>query len=96
METSADKKIYEVVDSEVRKHFKGTKIISVDVREDIAHDGDEILRVRVVFSAGEEGLDTDLVLSMVRHLRPELDKINVSAFPMVDYVSEEDSMIAAT
>ena len=75
----------------VRERFKDAEINSVEVDEDVDFDGDEILRVKVVFTAADNRLDSGLTSSFLRYLRPKLSEIGVRQFPVMSFVSHNDS-----
>lgn len=87
-----DRKALErLVDKTVREHFTNAEIISVNVREDLDHDGDEIIWITVLYSSKEKNrLGTDLRTSFLSHLRPKLEEINIHAFPVMDYIPQMD------
>lgn len=86
-----EKTVQDAIERVVRKQLSDAQIDSVTVRQDVDHDGDEILRVFVIFDARKGQLDPDKTVSMVRHVREELHKLEESRFPIISYVSKSDA-----
>lgn len=84
--------IQQIVDATVRKRFPGVTIDRVVVEPGVDHDDDPVLRVFVVFeSTGPDTLDPSRTVGLIRHLREDLDDIDVDDFSIVRYVSTEEA-----
>ena len=70
--------------------FGDARIGDVHVASAYDEDGDEILRVKVVFDGTEEQFDARKASSVVRHMRPRLAMIGEQAFPIISYVSSNE------
>ena len=70
--------------------FGDARIGDVYVASAYDEDGDEILRVKVVFDGTEEQFDARKASSVVRHMRPRLAMIGEQAFPIISYVSSDE------
>ena len=70
--------------------FGDARIGDVHVASACDEDGDEILRVKVVFDGTEEQFDARKASSVVRHMRPRLAMIGEQAFPIISYVSSDE------
>ena len=70
--------------------FGDARIGDVHVASAYDEDGDEILRVKVVFDGTEEQFDARKASSVVRHMRPRLATIGEQAFPIISYVSSDE------
>ena len=70
--------------------FGDAWIGDVHVASAYDEDGDEILRVKVVFDGTEEQFDARKASSVVRHMRPRLAMIGEQAFPIISYVSSDE------
>ena len=70
--------------------FGAARIGNVYVASAYDEDGDEILRVKVVFDGTEEQFDARKASSVVRHMRPRLATIGEQAFPIISYVSSDE------
>ncbi|MDE0304198.1 MAG: hypothetical protein OXI87_04835 [Albidovulum sp.] len=83
--------VTEIVSNLFHERFKNVEIISVDINEDTDADGDEILRVKVVFSADGDRLDSSLTSGFLRYLRPKLSELGIERFPVMSFISMQDS-----
>ena len=93
MRAATDDDVAEVIETTVREHFAGADIPSVTVQPDTGSDGDPLLRVTVVFDGpdAKTTLRTDRMISLVRHIRPRLWKMNDDRFPLVSFISKLDA-----
>ena len=82
--------IKKIVTKSLAKDFGRHRIIDVRIHEDRDADGDEILRIEVVFEGAPGDLDAKKLAGAVRQLRPKLEEINVQAFPLLSFVSRAD------
>lgn len=85
-----EKKAKTIVEKLARDRFKDVEIVFVDVKEDFDFDGNEILWVKVVFSAENDRLDPRLTLGFVRQLRSKLWNSGIHQFPVTSYISKRD------
>jgi hypothetical protein len=79
----------EIICTIVRSELSEAAVKSVEVAEDVDHEGDDIFRVRIVLRQ-DAGTDTKKFLGLVRHLRSGLTAVNCDHFPIIDFVSEGD------
>jgi len=81
-------RIASVVTKKLSRDFENIKIIDVNVARDVDRDGDEILRIEVVFEGTLKGSD---VASAARRLRPALaEETDEDLFPLLSFVSKVD------
>ena len=66
------------------------KIIDVELTEDVDHDGDPILRVRVIFEAKDDSLGAKNVLGLARHLREPLELLGETASPVFSFMTSKE------
>ena len=84
-------KIAKVVRETLTSTFQKNKILDIRVAEDRDFDGEEILRVDVLFEGAADELDTKSVSGVVRSVRPRLlREVNESAFPLFSFIAQED------
>lgn len=89
--TMAEKQeLKRIVRSVLEEVFGDDRIGDVYVASAYDEDGDEILRVRVVFDGTEEQFDARKASSVVRHMRPRLATIGEQAFPIISYCSSDE------
>ena len=79
-----------IVRSVLEEIFGNDRIGDVYIASAYDEDGDEILRVRVVFDGTEEQFDARKASTVVRHMRPRLATIGEQAFPIISYVSSDE------
>ncbi len=77
-----EEKRQEIIERVVTEQLAPAHIVKVMVEEDLDHDGDEILQVRIVFEAEDDKLDTDKVLELAGHLIRALEEISEERFPI--------------
>ena len=72
----------------ILRHVSRIKIHDIKIREDVDADGDRILRIDVIFDG--DFPDPRSVSGLESNLRPVLDKVNESAFPLISFISKAD------
>ena len=65
-------------------------LVSVLVEEDRDHDGDQILRIRVTFTANDEKPDPLKVKGLIRHIGTALADLDDDRFPIVSFNTTDD------
>jgi len=80
----------------VSKDFSNVKILNVIVDSDVDFDGDEILRVQVIFDGSPRDLEPSVVTKSIRQIRPILSSFDVFAFPSMSFISAKDAKISAS
>jgi len=83
-------KVADTVAKVLGPDFENIKILKVNVAPDRDHDGNEILRIQVVFEGTLTGADARHVAGAARRLRPTLDEIDVDVYPLLSFVSKLD------
>lgn len=81
--------IKRIVTQTLRRDFDHIRIIDVEVHEGVDADGDEVLRINVIFEGTPRDLDAKKLSGAIRHLRPKLDKIH-PALPLLSFISKAD------
>jgi hypothetical protein len=74
----------------VSERMKDARIVSVRAEHDFDSDGDDVLNVTVVIETASK-LDASHLASIVRHVRPKLDEVGESSFPMMSFVTQSDA-----
>jgi len=95
MARSQELKLKSIVQKVLKEIFGEAPIGEVYVALAYDEDGDQILRVKVVFDGIEDQFDANKASRVVRHMRPRLAKIGEEAFPIISYVSKDEMMDAA-
>jgi hypothetical protein len=85
------KKIAKIVKDTLANDFDNIKIIEVRVRDDLDSDGDEVLRVDVIFEGSRKDVDVSRLTGAVRHVRPKLFEADEKAFPVISFISRKEA-----
>lgn len=75
-------------------HFEGVKIIKVNIQDDLDSDGDDILRIQIVFHGTPKDLNPSILNQSIRKIRGFLSEKDIFAFPMMSFISERDAKIS--
>lgn len=78
-----------VVERVLRANLPSSRVKSVAVRPERDHDGDEILRVRVLVEDGSR-LEPQELKSLIRHTRDALAEVGEERFPMFTFLYPSD------
>jgi hypothetical protein len=84
------KNIAKIVKDVLASDFENIKIIEVRVRDDLDSDGDEVLRVDVIFEGSPKDLKGRSLAGAVRHIRPKLIEAKEGAFPVFSFISNKE------
>ena len=79
-----------VIERAMRDSYRDIAFVVIDVTSDIDEDGQEFLWVRAVYDGEPASIDTRKSLTVVRELQPQLDDLNVDAFPVISYMTRAD------
>jgi hypothetical protein len=83
-------KIAKVVKATLAADFGKVKILKVKVEKALDSDGQEILRIYVIFEGESKDLDAGAVSGAVRHIRPKLSKMGFDEFPLFSFIADSD------
>jgi len=83
--------IGKIVQDVLSQSFDNLEIATVHVREETDDQGDEILRVFVVFNGSQKDKDVSQLSGIVREVRPKLRDSGVTAFPLFSFLSKKDA-----
>jgi hypothetical protein len=70
--------------------FSHVRVSDVRVREDTDFDGDDILRIDVIYEGTYKDLDAKKLAGFIGHLQPKLEQIHESALPLLSFISRAD------
>lgn len=82
--------IDEILKKVAQKQLAPARIIDLESERAKDHDGDPILRIRVVYEAKDDRLEPKKVLGLFRCLRQPLREIDADLFPIFTFMSEEE------
>ena len=85
-----DAEIEAIVRKVVEPLLKGVRIVKVFAERALDSDGDEIIRITVVYEA-RAPLNATAVAGMVRRLRPRLEEAAVEGFPLMSFVAKKEA-----
>lgn len=83
-------KVAETVANTLGPGFENIKILTVNVSPGTDPDGNNLLRIEIVFDGTLKRADARHMASAVRRLRPALEEIDIDLFPLLSFVSKLD------
>jgi hypothetical protein len=72
------------------RQFGHVRISDVRVREDTDSDGDEVLRIDVIFDGSSRDLDAKKLAGFIGHLQPRLEQMHETALPLLYFISSAE------
>ncbi|MGQ0566322.1 MAG: hypothetical protein ACT4OK_14800 [Gemmobacter sp.] len=78
-----------IVSTVLKARLPSSQVKSVVIRPDRDHDGEEILRVRVLVEEGSR-LEPQELKSLIRHTRDALAEVGEERFPMFTFLYPSD------
>lgn len=85
-----NKQLRDVIEAVLREQFRDVTIETIKVERDTDEDGDDILRVQVIFNGQSKGVDAHKAASLLRYMRPKIAKIGEDAFPIVSFIAKSE------
>jgi hypothetical protein len=82
--------IKKIVKDTLAGHFDHVRILRINVKKELDSEGEDLLKIDVIFEGAAKDLDYSKLSGTVRLLRPKLDKIDESAFPLLSFISKTD------
>ena len=82
--------VKQVVNETFSRLFNDVRISDVRVREDTDFDGDDILRIDVIFEGTSKDLDAKKLAGFIGHLQPRLEQVHETALPLVSFISRAE------
>lgn len=79
--------VREVIEEVLREIFDDDSIEVVSVEHSVDDDGDHFLKIWATFDAAETSFNGDKAVTVVRHMRPRLEAIGETAFPILSYTT---------
>lgn len=70
--------------------FNHVRVSDVRVREDTDFDGDDLLRIDVIFEGTSKDPDAKKLAGFIRRLRPRLEQIHEPALPLLSFISRAE------
>jgi len=91
-------RLKDVVQTVVPDQFQDLGIVDINIRPEIDDDGDLYFFIRVIFDAEAKWPETEIRVGLIRHVLPEMEKMEIDGFPIISFVpdSEYRRLIAET
>lgn len=77
--------------NQVTLDMPGLNITDFQVIPDKDHDGDSIIRFKVIYDGKSDDLGADRVSKLIRHVRPLLNSKLPNTFPIFRFLTTEES-----
>ena len=74
----------------IEKRLAPTQIVDVETEEDVDHDGDEIVRVRIIFAAESGRPKAEDVVGLTGLVREPLLQSHIDRFPILTFMTSEE------
>lgn len=94
MSATSVEELESAVKAELGISFSEISIVSVDITPDFDYEGDDILRVKVVYDGKPKDIKGNAIARAIRSVRPLLNARDWPAFPSISFVTREDAGIA--
>jgi len=85
-----DRQLSDLVKRFLEQNFPGVKIAAVNVRTRAGAEGDEYYDIHVVYDFDGRPLDLEKRVSLVREIRPKMEKIGRPLFPVFSFIPETE------
>lgn len=82
--------IRDAIRNVIEERLAPTDIVDVEIEEDVDHDGDEIVRVRIVFAAQSGRPKAESVVGLTGLVRKPLLDIENDRFPILTFMTSEE------
>lgn len=90
------RKLEAAIKTDLERDFANVHLKEVRIVEDVDWEGDEILKIEVVFAGTPKDVEPRFFTSAIRRIRPALSKHNIVAFPSMSFVSASDAKALAS
>ena len=91
-----DMKVRDAIERVLRQRMKRHGYRSADIRADVDHDGDPVLRIDVHYDLMPDPLDPTATVGLLSALRDALDEIGETRFPHVRHEFADTQAIASS
>lgn len=96
MQAITQQELSDVIREVVAAQLNPARVERIDVEHDVDHDGDPILRIKIVFEVEGDRLQPKAVRGLARHLREPLERLAIESFPTFSFATvDEDDAAAA-
>ena len=89
------KNIRELIEPVIKKHIAPAALVEMEIKEDVDHDGDPVLRILVVLDVAKGRPNRKQFLRLTPTLRNLLHARQNERFPILTYMSPEERNLEA-
>ncbi|PSJ59981.1 hypothetical protein [Kumtagia ephedrae] len=86
----SDSRLKSEIEKVVREQVHSGKVTDVAVKSGTGSDGDEIIRVHVVYESKSSIIDAQETVNVMRNVRGRLEKMGDDRFPVFYYVATSE------
>ena len=90
MHESHKRKTEEMIADTIRALLHSGKVVRIETRREESMDGDEVLRVKVIFDNKKKTLDAREMSSITRAVRKSMLDLNDAALPYFSYIAKSE------
>ena len=82
--------VWNTIRQVIEERLAPTQIVDVEIEEDVDHDGDEIVRVRIIFAAKSGRPKAEDVVGLTGLVREPLLDSHIDRFPVLTFMTSEE------
>jgi hypothetical protein len=90
MRAKNDPEIERIVKETLSDDFEDIKILDISTTQEFDSEGNELVRIDVVFEGSAKDVNAGKLSGAVRQMRPKLREIGSDAFPLFSFISKRD------
>lgn len=80
-----------IVEEVLTQRFEGEFVFEpIVVKPDVDEYGDDYLRILVIFDGDQGRLDPSWTSTMIRRIRPQMNKAGIPQFPNISYIEKSE------
>ena len=82
--------VWNTIRQVIEERLAPTQIVDVEIEEDVDHDGDEIVRVQIIFAAKSGRPKAEDVVGLTGLVREPLLDSHIDRFPILTFMTSEE------
>jgi hypothetical protein len=90
MRAKNESEIERIVKETLSDDFEDIKILDISASQEFDSEGNEMVRIDVVFEGSAKDVNARKLSGAVRQIRPKLREIGTEAFPLFSFISKKD------
>ncbi|WP_128290583.1 MULTISPECIES: hypothetical protein [Afifella] len=67
------------------------RIVQINVREESGRDGDDLIRIDVIFDGHAKDVDAGKLSMLTRHILPKLRDLGEFGFPLFSFIARNEA-----